>query len=125
MALGVAVQHVGYGCYGLRAARHAYLDGVGREVVHHGLELCPHHFGADMLHGRDGGCALGGDRKDERGGITAQGRKGLQGGLNARAARTVGGGNGQCLGIKNRKSTSLNSSYANKSYAVFCFKKKQ
>src|SRR3712207_7303185 len=40
-------------------------------------------------------------------------------------ARVQGGGEGVGLGLVDRKSTRLNSSHANISYAVFCLKKKK
>src|SRR6266511_4655432 len=45
----------------------------------------------------------------------------------ARGSRPVGTGGmgGTCLGLRDRKSTRLNSSHVKSSYAVFCLKKKK
>src|SRR3712207_7495722 len=42
-----------------------------------------------------------------------------------RGLRVLPPGSGECGGLSDRKSTRLNSSHANISYAVFCLKKKK
>src|SRR3712207_8723944 len=70
-----------------------------------------------------------GARRRERGGVRPRGRGGVRaagGAALGRLPRRAGGrGRAPRASARDRKSTRLNSSHANISYAVFCLKKKK
>src|SRR3712207_7955609 len=73
-----------------------------------------------------GRAVRGAGRALRRGGVPAHRRRGERGGEGrAQAAVARAGHERRAGGRADRKSTRLNSSHANISYAVFCFKKKK
>jgi hypothetical protein len=85
-------QRVGHGLDQRRGEQHAGLDGIGPDVIQHGVDLRPHEGRRQLVDGGHAQGVLRGERDDRRHAVRAAAGERLEVGLDAGPAPGVGRG---------------------------------